>query len=91
MRVAARKSRVNDFNGNTYAPWFRPPGYGVVDLAAWWQPMRDVRITAAVNNLFDKKYWLWGDIRQADARNPAGVDFYSQPGRNLTVTLQADF
>lgn len=39
----------------------------------------------------DKKYWLWSDIRQADARNPAGADFYSQPGRSFNLALQADF
>jgi hemoglobin/transferrin/lactoferrin receptor protein len=50
-----------------------------------------VRVIAALNNLLDKKYWLWSDIRQADARNPAGVDFYSQPGRSLSLALQADF
>ncbi|WP_217125828.1 TonB-dependent hemoglobin/transferrin/lactoferrin family receptor [Hydrogenophilus thiooxidans] len=87
LRAATKKNRVDDSNGI----WFRPPGYGVVDLSVWFKPSRDIRLTLAVNNLFDKKYWLWSDIRQADARNPAGVDFYSQPGRSLSLVLQGVF
>jgi hemoglobin/transferrin/lactoferrin receptor protein len=45
----------------------------------------------ALNNVFDKKYWLWSDIRQADATNPVGVDFYSQPGRSLAASIEHRF
>lgn len=91
LRAAAAVKRVNDFDGATYTPWFRPPGYGVLDLAAWWKPTRPLRLAVALNNVFDKKYWLWSDIRLADARNPAGVDFYSQPGRNFAARLEYVF
>ena len=94
LRAATGKRDVNDWSGQndpTPSPWFRPAGYGVVDISAWWNIHRSARVTASVNNLFDKKYWLWSDIRQADARDPAGVDFYTQPGRNFTVALQLDF
>ncbi|MCP5268835.1 MAG: TonB-dependent hemoglobin/transferrin/lactoferrin family receptor [Zoogloeaceae bacterium] len=87
LRMATRKSRIDDSNGR----YFRTPGYGVTDLAAWIKPSRDTRVTFALNNVFDKKYWLWSDIRQADATDPAGVDFYSQPGRNFRIAFQADF
>ncbi|MDP1645841.1 MAG: TonB-dependent hemoglobin/transferrin/lactoferrin family receptor [Thiobacillus sp.] len=91
LRASARKDRVNDYEGTAYSPWFRPSGYATADVSAWWQLNRTVRLTASVNNLLDKKYWLWSDIRQADARNPVGVDFYSQPGRSFNLALQADF
>lgn len=87
VHAAARKKRVDDTQGT----WFRTPGYGVTDLSAWWKIDRRTQLNVSVNNLFDKKYWLWGDIRQADAYAPLGVDFYSQPGRNLNVALQVDF
>lgn len=87
LRAAQRKKRTDDTNGT----WFRPAGYGVTDVSVWYRPTKDTRIVATVNNLFDKKYWLWSDIRQADARNPLGVDFYSQPGRSFRLSLQADF
>jgi hemoglobin/transferrin/lactoferrin receptor protein len=88
LLAATKKSRVPQDPAD---PWFKPPGYGVVNLSAWYQVHKNARLTVAVKNLFDKKYYLWSDIRQADARNPAGVDFYSQPGRNLSVALQVDF
>jgi hemoglobin/transferrin/lactoferrin receptor protein len=91
LRAAARKTRVNDraaADDPALDPWFRPPGYAVADLYAWWRPSSLVRLTVAVTNLFDKRYWLWGDIRQADARNPLGVDFFSQTGRAVSVALQ---
>ncbi|MBI3140603.1 MAG: TonB-dependent hemoglobin/transferrin/lactoferrin family receptor [Rhodocyclales bacterium] len=91
LRAAAKKNRVNDFSGSTFSPWFRPGGYGVVDLSAWWRPAKGAQINLAVHNLFDRKYWLWSDIRQADARNPLGVDFYSQPGRSLSASFAYQF
>lgn len=87
VRAAARKTRIDDSDG----VYYRTPGYAVADLAAWVKPSRDARVTVGVNNLFDKRYWLWSDIRQADARDPLGVDFYSQPGRTFRVAFQADF
>ncbi|WP_333874975.1 TonB-dependent hemoglobin/transferrin/lactoferrin family receptor [Methylobacter sp.] len=87
LRAALRKTEVNDTDG----VWFRPPSYVTTDITAWWQPHKSTRITAGINNLLDKKYWLWSDIRQADATNPVGVDFYSQPGRNVSVALNVDW
>ncbi len=87
VRAAKAITRTDDTGG----AWFRPTGYGLADLAAWWRPVKNVQINLAVNNLFDRKYWLWSDIRQADARNPVGVDFYSQPGRTLSASLSYQF
>lgn len=87
LRAATQKDRVDDSDGT----WFRPGGYAVSDISAWWKISRKVQITLALNNVFDKKYWLWSDIRQADAPNPVGVDFYSQPGRNISLAMQMDF
>lgn len=87
LRAATQKDRVDDSAG----AWFRPGAYAVSDLSAWWKISRKAQLTLALNNVFDNKYWLWSDIRQADATNPVGVDFYSQPGRNVSVALQVDF
>lgn len=86
LRAAKGKNRVDDSGGAI----FRTPGYGVNDLAAWYRPTPNTRLVVAVNNVFDQKYWYWSDIRQADTSLTA-VDFYSQPGRNLRVSFQADF
>lgn len=96
LRAAQGVRRVNDCTtvactGTGYSPWFRPPGYGVLDLSAWYEPIKGARVALAVNNLTDRKYWLWSDIRHADARNPQGVDFYSQPGRHVSASLEYSF
>lgn len=97
MRAAGRKHRISDWR-SPHEPeirpqdvYFRPSGYAVFDLAAWGQISKNVRVTAGVNNVFDKKFWVWSDIRRADARNPEGVDFYTQPGRHFVAAAQVDF
>lgn len=87
VRAATQKDRVDDTAGT----WFRPGAYAVSDASVWWKLGAKTQLTVAVNNLFDQKYWLWSDIRQADASNPVGVDFYSQSGRSVSIALQANF
>lgn len=90
LRAAAGKNRI-DQSSNRY---FRTPGYGVSDLAAWVRPTANTRLVVALNNVFDQKHWLWSDVRQADVTSTgdlAAPDFYTQPGRNLRVAFQADF
>ena len=87
LRAATQKDRVDDSSGT----YFRPGAYAVSDVSVWWKINRKTQLTVALNNVFDNKYWLWSDIRQADATNPLGVDFYSQPGRNVSLALQMDF
>lgn len=83
VRAARAVTRVDDSNG----VWFRPAGYGVTDLSAWWKASQQVQVQLAINNLFDKKYWLWSDIRQADATQPLGRDFYTQATRNISLSV----
>lgn len=87
LRAARGVTRTDDRDGT----WFRPGGYGVVGLSAWWRPSAAARLTVAIDNLFDRKYWLWSDIRQADDRDPQGVAFYSQPGRTLAASFSYAF
>ncbi|HSH96849.1 MAG: TonB-dependent hemoglobin/transferrin/lactoferrin family receptor [Methylophilaceae bacterium] len=87
VRSAAAVTRTDDTAGT----WYRPAGYSVANLAAWWRPIKAGQFNIAVNNLFDKKYFLWSDIRQADSRNPVGVDFYSQSGRTVSASFSYQF
>lgn len=101
LRAAGKKTRIDDSGlttprsgpqANMRQYYYRTPSYGVFDLAAWIKPGRDTRVTIAVNNVFDKKYWVWSDIRHMDVHaSTPGLDFYSQPGRNLRIAFQADF
>jgi len=86
LRAARAVTRTDDSGG----AFFRPPGYGVTDLSFWWRPTKSLQLILGISNLFDQKYWQWGDIRQADAPNPQGVDFYSQSGRKLALSMRVD-
>ena len=88
LRAARRKDQVD----RSAVDYRHSPGYAVLDLSASLQVHPKARLNLAVNNLFDKKYWVWSDIRQASlATTDAGPAFYTQPGRNLSAALQVDF
>jgi hemoglobin/transferrin/lactoferrin receptor protein len=94
LRAARGKSDVDDsgISGGTYAGgYFRTPGYGVMDASAWWRLTATTTLTVGIDNLLDKRYWLWSDVRRAGLpSSDPGVDFYSQPGRNVSVSLKVE-
>lgn len=67
-----------------------PPGYGKMDLAGWLAFSKRTRLNLGINNLFDKKYVEWADVRDLAATSTV-VDAYTQPGRNFTVALSHQF
>jgi len=71
-------------------PDFQAPGYGVVDLMGYWRPaaVKGLQVQAGVFNLFDKKYWEAINVPTAGAiAIPRPVDWYTEPGRSLRVSL----
>ncbi len=69
---------------------FATSGYGLVDLSGYYKPRKDVTITAGLFNALDKKYRHWNDVRGL-TENYAGLDRYTQPGRNFSVSVKWDF
>lgn len=85
LTAAKRRSRVEDPGAD-----FQAPGYGVVDLTAWWQPsgVKGLRVQAGVFNLFDRTYWSALNVPQAGSvRSAAPVASYTEPGRHARVWL----
>ncbi|MGP8306781.1 TonB-dependent hemoglobin/transferrin/lactoferrin family receptor [Vibrio sp. YIC-376] len=64
-------------------------GYGVMDVTAYYTPVRDLTISAGLFNALDKKYWTYQDVRGLDSSD--NKDFYSQPGRNWGVSVDYQF
>jgi len=94
--LAKRKDRVDDSNFKSpdgVSSQFKTPGFGVMDLSAWYKVTNDVTLSGGVYNLTDKKYWLWDDVRgydsvgEASVTQPANLDRLTQPGRNFAVNL----
>jgi hemoglobin/transferrin/lactoferrin receptor protein len=82
----ARKTRIDQSAGTLFAT----PAFTVADLTAFAKPGAHVTVNAGVFNLFDRKHWLWSDVR--GILNPgASTDRYTQPGRNLGVQVKVVF
>lgn len=68
------------------------PSHTVWDLTGQVQLRKGVRLNMGLFNVGDKKYWNWSDVRGLTSNTEvAAVDAYSQPGRNVRVSLVADF
>ena len=84
LKAVERKQR------NPNATGYTPGGYAVMDVSGWYAWGKATRLTAGINNLFDRKYVEWADVRTLSATSQV-VDAYSQPGRNFTVSLTHSF
>jgi len=88
ITMVAAKTDVDE----TASPTFKTAGFTIADLTAFWRPTRNLTINAGLFNLFDKKYWLWSDLwRTGLTSASAGIDRYTQPGRNAAVTVKLEF
>ena len=72
------------------ATYYLTPRYDVLDLGAAWKLSSSLRLAAMVNNVTDKKYWRWSDVRGIAATSTV-LDAYTAPGREFQLSLRADF
>lgn len=86
---SAKKS-ASDIDTSGTANQFATPSYTTLDLRASWQVNRSTRLSAAIHNLTDRKYWEWTNVRGIAANDPV-LDAYTAPGRSLSVALVTDF
>lgn len=69
---------------------FQAPGFGLLDLTSWWKPesVKGLKVHAGVYNVFDKKYWNALNVRTGGGRSAAApIDYYTEPGRSVRVSL----
>lgn len=89
--LVKRRSEVEypEATATVSSPDFQAPGYGLLDLTAWWKPsvVKGLRVQAGVYNVFDRKYWNALDVPRSSGRDVAPIDSYTQPGRSVRVTL----
>lgn len=73
--------------------------YTILDLFGSYDITPKIRLTAGVYNVFDKEYYLWNTIRTIGSGSSVwqgntsqeGVGRWSQPGRNVRLTLTYEF
>ena len=90
VHYAAKKRDDVDTTELTTGQQFLPPAATTLDLSAQWRIRKDLRLSMAVVNVTDKKYWRWSDVRGLASNSPV-IDAYTQPGRTFNATLVADF
>lgn len=98
----AKKARdvnaASDVFGQPAEP-FLSDAYTVFDLFGSWRFNDHLRVNAGVYNLFDEKYYQWARIRNVTRGDfylygyatEEGIGRYSEPGRNVRVSLALSF
>lgn len=86
LMVTAQKSQGRPHANGLYIP----KGYVVADLTAWWDITPQWQLNAALSNLADVKYSQWSDVRGLAATSTL-ADAYTQPGRNISVSVRTQF
>lgn len=69
---------------------FRPPGYEIIDLAAWVTLTQNLSLQLSVWNLTDETYWQWTYVRGQVQTSPV-LDRYTSPGRSFGAQIRARF
>ncbi|PMJ83285.1 TonB-dependent hemoglobin/transferrin/lactoferrin family receptor [Vibrio splendidus] len=59
----------------------------VVDLTAYYLPMKDLTLRAGLFNVTDEEYYSWNDVRGFSQEDKD----YTQAGRNWSVTAKYEF
>lgn len=65
---------------------YLPENYLSIDADFFWLPTESLTLRAGINNLTDKQYERWSNVRGLSDADFA--DRYSQPGRNWAVTAK---
>ena len=74
--------------------YMRVPGYGMVDMTAYWQVAKNVKINGGVYNLTDRKYWDYLNSRnrlEATSQDAYEKALAVMPGRTFQLGVNIDF
>ncbi|RSZ55795.1 TonB-dependent receptor [Massilia atriviolacea] len=89
--ATAGKQPASDTIGDTSVKRLRIAGATVLDLAAWWNIGKNVKLNVGIYNLGDKRYWDYATSRSlaagVDAATLADIERQTRPGRNAAAML----
>ncbi|HBK4766927.1 TPA: TonB-dependent receptor [Serratia liquefaciens] len=96
--TATNRESYNNASGSTLTDatteYLRVPGYGLVEMSAYWQVARNVKLSGGVYNITDRKYRDYlssrelTDSTQQDAYDNA---LAVMPGRTFQLGVNVDF
>jgi len=70
--------------------YYRPAGYGVLDLLAHWRFAGNAKVNVGLFNLTNSKYTDWADVNGVAASSLV-LDRYTRPGRTLSASLSLEW
>lgn len=88
--IVTYSARKDETDAGAPATAFRPGAFTILDLTAYWHLTEAATLRAGVFNVTDETYWWWSDARGL-SNSSAVLDAYSQPGRNVSVSLAYRF
>jgi hemoglobin/transferrin/lactoferrin receptor protein len=86
IRLQSTFTAAWDDRDETSGDLFKPPGHAVFDLY-WTEGLGErARLRFGVQNLTDRVYWNWSDVRGLSPTDPA-IPYLAQAGLNLSASL----
>ncbi|WP_122288934.1 TonB-dependent receptor domain-containing protein, partial [Serratia plymuthica] len=96
--TATNRESYNNASGSTLTDatteYLRVPGYGLVDMSAYWQVARNVKLSGGVYNITDRKYRDYLSSRElTDSTRQDAYDnaLAVMPGRTFQLGVNVDF
>lgn len=90
LRADARHVQAKARDQIASASSFATPSWSTLDLGLGWRPTEDTELQLNVQNVTDRRYWVWSDVRGVSASSTV-LDAYTAPGRNVQVSLRHAF
>ncbi|MBT0724942.1 TonB-dependent receptor [Rosenbergiella sp. S61] len=90
-RDTTTNDRATESDNSKY---LRIPGYGMVDMTAYWRVTPTVKLSGGVYNLTNRKYWDYlssRDLTTDNAQHQADIALATMPGRTFQLGLNIDF
>lgn len=87
-KAASRVATPDPRTGTS--PLFLSPASSVFDVQGFYAFSKTINLNWAINNITDKKYWVWADVRGQSVASTV-LDSFTQPGRNFAVSLKVVF
>ncbi len=86
LNYTAKKSS-SDINFDEVADQVESPSATVVDLTAYYKPIKDLTVRGGIFNITDEEYYSWNDVR---GNTSLDLD-ETQAERNYSVTVKYEF
>ncbi|MEM9446490.1 MAG: TonB-dependent hemoglobin/transferrin/lactoferrin family receptor [Verrucomicrobiota bacterium] len=86
-----KKTKIDETTSQ--GSFFQPGDFFVLDWSAFVTPWEYFTLSAGVNNLLDREYYLWSVIRRGGGHQGGGVAAtrVTQPGRNFYISAKLEF